>query len=115
MSAFSFEQATTKKATYYSHALSSSDKLALAHGEKNHNHKEWTPKDLVTHHEARKDLVPGGVMPKMDKVRALAGIECDRQDSRRALAQEVKDQKGKGGGCGLYLHLRLRWTNADDF
>ncbi|EDU48230.1 predicted protein [Pyrenophora tritici-repentis Pt-1C-BFP] len=94
MSAFSFEQATTKKATYYSHALSSSDKLALAHGEKNHNHKEWTPKDLVTHHEARKDLVPGGVMPKMDKVRALAGIECDRQDSRRALAQEVKDQVG---------------------
>ncbi|KAK1907196.1 hypothetical protein P3342_005520 [Pyrenophora teres f. teres] len=91
MSAFSFEQAPTKKPSYYSQALTEEDKQALAYGKKNHNHKEWSAMDLVTHHESRKHLVPC-VMLKMDKVNALAAIEHDKQHSQRALSQ-VKDQE----------------------
>ena len=75
-----------RKARYYSHALSDEDKQALSMGEKNHNLKEWTPKDLVNHHEARRNLVPRA-MDKLDKTNALAGIEKDKKDSQRALSK----------------------------
>ncbi|KAJ4368825.1 hypothetical protein N0V83_005907 [Neocucurbitaria cava] len=74
-----------KKMRYYANALSEEDKQALAVGEKNHNHKEWTGKDLVNHHEARKSLVPSSGLSKPQKNKALAEIEQDRQQSRRSL------------------------------
>lgn len=43
---------------YYSRALSSEDTAALVSGEKNHNLKVWTLRDMVIHHESRKALVP---------------------------------------------------------
>ncbi|CAO2650879.1 Nn.00g091760.m01.CDS01 [Neocucurbitaria sp. VM-36] len=73
-----------KKTRYYAHALSNEDKQALAVGEMNHNLKEWTARDLVNHHEARKSLVPRG-MAKLQDTNALAGLEEDRQRSQRAL------------------------------
>ena len=86
MSAFSFEQVPKRKLSYYSRALTEEDKQSLAFGEKNHNHKEWSVKDLVAHHEACKDLVPI-TMPKVDRIDVLAGIEHDKQLSQRALVQ----------------------------
>jgi hypothetical protein len=71
---------------YYAEALSAEDKQALAQGEKNHNLREWSGEDLVTHHDARKGLVPH-VMPKVEKSHALAGIEYDKQHSQRALSK----------------------------
>ena len=43
---------------YYATALTSEDRIALAQGIKNHNLKRWTPKNLILHEEARKDLMP---------------------------------------------------------
>jgi hypothetical protein len=80
-----------KKGRFYSNALSNADKAALAHGELNHNHKVWTPKDVVMHHESRKSLVPQG--PGVDKLRkmdALASIERDKQHSQQALNRKVR-------------------------
>jgi hypothetical protein len=48
----------TKKARYYSFALSDEDKHSLAVGEKNHNLKDWKPMDLLHYHDARAELVP---------------------------------------------------------
>jgi len=93
MSAFSFEQVPKKKPSYYSQALTEEDKQLLAFGEKNHNHKEWSVKDLVAHHEARGDLVPIA-MPTVDKINALAGIEHNKQYSQRALVQ-AKHEVGR--------------------
>lgn len=45
-------------ARYYAFTLSSNDKVALARGDKNHNLKSWTPKDLILFEETRKDLAP---------------------------------------------------------
>ncbi|KAF1852006.1 uncharacterized protein K460DRAFT_269899 [Cucurbitaria berberidis CBS 394.84] len=75
-----------KKARYYSHALSDEDKQALIVGEKNHNLKEWTPKDLVNHHESRSALLPHG-MEKPDKTHAPADIDQDTQQSQRSLSK----------------------------
>lgn len=47
-----------KKGRYYSYALSEEDKQALSVGEKNHNLKEWAPKDLLKYQASRVDLVP---------------------------------------------------------
>jgi hypothetical protein len=80
-----------KKGRFYSNALSNADKAALAHGELNHNHEVWTPKDVVMHHESRKSLVPQG--PGVDKLRkmdALASIERDKQHSQQALNRKVR-------------------------
>jgi hypothetical protein len=85
MSAFSFD-VSPKSTRYYAQTLSAEDKSALARGDKGHNLKEWTGKDLVTHHESRKALVPR-IMPKVDKTNALAGIEHDKQHSQRALTK----------------------------
>jgi hypothetical protein len=85
MSAFSFE-VSPKSTRYYAQALSAEDKSSLARGDKGHNLKEWSGKDLVTHHESRKALVPR-IMPKVDKTNALAGIEHDKQHSQRALTK----------------------------
>jgi hypothetical protein len=73
-----------KMARYYATALSKDDIQALVRGEKNHNLKQWLPKDLVIHHESRKDLVPR-VMPKVEKIIALADIEHGRRYSQRAM------------------------------
>jgi hypothetical protein len=80
-----------KKGRFYSNALSNADKAALAHGELNHNHKAWTPKDMVLHHESRKSLVPQGQgVDKMRKMDALASIERDKQHSQQALNRKVR-------------------------
>ena len=49
---------TRNMGRYYTSALTSADQLALARGDKNHNLKLWTPKDVITYEEARKDLIP---------------------------------------------------------
>jgi hypothetical protein len=85
MSASSFE-VSPKSQRYYAQALPAEDKSALSRGDKGHNLKEWSGKDLVAHHESRKALVPH-VMPKVDKTNALAGIEHDKQHSQRALTK----------------------------
>jgi hypothetical protein len=78
--------APVKRARYYSHALSTEDKDALAHGEHNHNLKPYTPKHVVMHHESRKDLVPQGHgTDKLRKMEALAHIEQDKQYSQQAM------------------------------
>lgn len=43
---------------YYASALTHDEKTALAEGQKNHNQKSWTAKDLILHREALKDLKP---------------------------------------------------------
>lgn len=80
---------TVKKGRYYIHALSTEDKDALAHGEHNHNLKPYTPKDMVMHHESRKELVPrGSGTDKLRKMEAFAQIEQDKQHSQQALNQK---------------------------
>jgi hypothetical protein len=75
-----------KRARYYSHALSTEDKDALAHGDHNHNLKPYTPKDVVMHHESRKELLPqGNGTDKLHKMEALAHIEQDKQYSQQAM------------------------------
>jgi hypothetical protein len=88
MSAFSFEVSPATR-RYYAQALSTEDKAALARGDKNHNLKEWSGKDLIKHHEARKTLVPR-VMPKVDKTNALASIEHDTQGALTKMAKKVR-------------------------
>ena len=85
MPGYSFED-IPRPARYYAAALTEEDMRALTCGEKNHNLKEWCGKDLITHHESRKDLVPR-VMPKVEKTIALAGIEHDKQHSQRAVTK----------------------------
>lgn len=85
MSVFSFKQ-PPQESRYYPQALSIEEKLALAQGEKDHNLQEWSGKNLITHHEARRNLVPR-VMPKAEKTNALASIEHDKQHSQRALSK----------------------------
>jgi hypothetical protein len=106
MSSFSFE-VSPKSQRYYAQALSTDDKQALILGTKNHNLIEWSAKDLVTHHESRKALVPR-IMPKVDKTNALAAIEHDKQDSQRALT-EITDKVRKV----FRIIPRIKVTNAD--
>lgn len=47
-----------KIARYYASALTHDEKTALAEGQKNHNLKSWTAKDLILHEEALKDNKP---------------------------------------------------------
>jgi hypothetical protein len=82
---------SVKKGRYYSYALSEEDKDALTRGEKNHNLKSYTPKDLIMHHESRKELVPAGAINKLDKVDALAHIERAKKYSQQALGKKVRD------------------------
>ncbi|KAF2130725.1 hypothetical protein P153DRAFT_355578 [Dothidotthia symphoricarpi CBS 119687] len=77
------------KPRYYANALSEEDKEALTRGEKNHNLKDWTAKDMVHFHESRKELVPKG-MDKLEKVETLAKIEREKQDSQRILDEARK-------------------------
>lgn len=77
---------------YYATALSKEDRYTLTHGEKNHNLKEWTGWDLVRHHDSRRNLIPQ-VMPKVEKMNALADIEHSKQYSQRTMAKaKVKDR-----------------------
>jgi hypothetical protein len=85
MSIFPFEE-TPKLPRYYSKALSVDDRQALLQGEKNHNLQEWSAKNLVSHHDARKDLVPRKI-PEVEKTKALAVIEHDEQHSQGALSR----------------------------
>ncbi|KAJ5065636.1 hypothetical protein J3E74DRAFT_202168 [Bipolaris maydis] len=71
---------------YYSTALSKEDRHALSHGEKNHNLQQWTGWDLVRYHESRRSLIPQ-VMPKVEKMKALADIDHGKQYSQRAMAK----------------------------
>jgi hypothetical protein len=82
---------TSRKARYYPSALSEQDKEALVHGELNHNLKEYTPKDVVMHHESRKALVPQGHgVNKLHNMEALANIERQKQHSQQALNKKVR-------------------------
>ncbi|RAR04336.1 hypothetical protein DDE82_004540 [Stemphylium lycopersici] len=85
MPGFSFDD-IPKPARYYAAVLSEEDTHALTRGEKNHNLKEWSSKDLIAHHESRKNLVPR-MMPRVEKTKVLAGIEHDKQQSQRAVAK----------------------------
>jgi hypothetical protein len=105
MSAFSFE-VSPKSTRYYAQALSADDETALARGDKGHNLKEWSGKDLVTHHESRKALVPR-IMPKVDKTNALAGIEHDKQHSQRALTKMAEKVRK------VFRVPRITITHAD--
>ncbi|KAH7117114.1 hypothetical protein B0J11DRAFT_538331 [Dendryphion nanum] len=58
------------KVRYYSHALSGEDKLALAVGELNHNHKLWGPTDEVLFQEARINLAHEGVADREEFLEA---------------------------------------------
>lgn len=71
---------------YYT-ALSDDDMQALSRGIKNHNLKTWSPEDTIKYHEARKNLIPL-VMPKVEKMNALADIEHDRQYAQRAMTTD---------------------------
>ncbi|KAF1917130.1 hypothetical protein BDU57DRAFT_256557 [Ampelomyces quisqualis] len=91
------QQLPPPKPRYYSHALTAEDKDALARGEKNHNLRVYTPKDVVMHHESRKALVPQGTgTDKLRKMETLATIEQDKQLSQRAL-----DKKASQSMCDL--------------
>lgn len=85
MSEFTLEQGY-QLPRYYTKALSEDDIHALVRGKKNHNLKNWSAEDMVDYHKARKNLIPL-VMPKVDKMNALAGIEHDRQ---RAMNNRVR-------------------------
>jgi hypothetical protein len=75
-----------KKGRYYSQALSHDDRHTLSHGVVNHNLKEWTPKDMVLHHESRKGLVPHGHgISNLDKLDALVSIQQEKELSQEAL------------------------------
>ncbi|USP80989.1 uncharacterized protein yc1106_08263 [Curvularia clavata] len=74
---------------YYNGALSDDDIAALIRGKKNHNLKKWSPEETVKYHEARKSLIPL-VMPKVEKMSALADIEHDKQYSQRAVNHRVR-------------------------
>jgi hypothetical protein len=91
--ALSLTQATPDHSRYYSHALSAQDREALTHGELNHNLKAYTPKDVVLHHESRKELVPTGTggMQKIAKMEAIADIEQAKKDSQQVLTQKARD------------------------
>ncbi|EUC50386.1 hypothetical protein COCMIDRAFT_81868 [Bipolaris oryzae ATCC 44560] len=85
---------THKLPRYYANTLSKEDRHTLTYGEKNHNLKQWTGRDLVRHHESRRNLIPN-VMPKVEKMNALADIEHGEQYSQRAMAAtkaKVKDR-----------------------
>jgi hypothetical protein len=47
-----------KMARYYASALTHDENAALAEGQKNHNLKSWTAKDLILHKEAMKAIKP---------------------------------------------------------
>jgi hypothetical protein len=73
----------TKKPRYYSQALCSEDKEALAAGEKNHNHKQWIPADLLDYQNARVELVPFCE----NRVGILTAIAEERRCSEQFLLQ----------------------------
>ncbi|PSN61296.1 hypothetical protein BS50DRAFT_639534 [Corynespora cassiicola Philippines] len=50
-----------KKGRYYSYALARDDHISLMVGERNHNHKQWTLKDMVEFQKSRVDIVPVGL------------------------------------------------------
>ncbi|EAT76968.2 hypothetical protein SNOG_15593 [Parastagonospora nodorum SN15] len=72
-------------ARYYDHALSKGDHDALIMGELNHNLRAYTPRDLVIHHESRKELVPQGIAgtDKLGEMEAFAKIEQEKQHSHQ--------------------------------
>ncbi|KAF2036216.1 hypothetical protein EK21DRAFT_52619 [Setomelanomma holmii] len=82
-----------ERARYYSVALTKSDQDALVRGEENHNLKAWTPKDVVLHHESRKELIPQIGMYKLHKIDTMADIEQDMQQSQAALSKKVRAPK----------------------
>jgi hypothetical protein len=85
--------AAANRGRYYSHALSEQDQEALTYGRQNHNMKAYTAKDVIMHHESRKELVPKCMsgMNRIAKMEAIADIEQARKDSQRALTQKVRD------------------------
>lgn len=74
-------------ARYYGHALSQGDHDALIRGEHNHNLRAYTPRDVVMHHESRKELVPQGTAgtDKLREMEALAKLEQEQQHSQQVL------------------------------
>jgi hypothetical protein len=101
--------APVKCARYYSHALSTEDKDALTYGEHIHNLKPYTPKDVVMHHDSRKDLIPQGHgADKLRKMEALAHIEQDKQYSQQAI------DKKKVRRSSLLPALRLTNEHGKD-
>lgn len=78
---------------YYPQVLTPTDHLSLRTGQEV---KPWTPNDVVSHHTARKSLVPSN-MDKLEKMNTLAGIEYEKQRSQRSLARKLK---GVFGGKG---------------
>ncbi|KAJ6286180.1 hypothetical protein J3E71DRAFT_374666 [Bipolaris maydis] len=100
---------------YYSTALSKEDRHALSHGEKNHNLQQWTGWDLVRYHESRRSLIPQ-VMPKVEKMKALADIDHGKQYSQRAMAKakakaKVKDRVlDKVRGMFRVPHIKMTTT-----
>lgn len=74
-------------ARYYDHALSQGDHDALIRGEHNHNLRAYTPRDVIMHHESRKELVPQGTAgtDKLRKMEAFAKIEQEQQHSQQVL------------------------------
>jgi hypothetical protein len=109
-----------RKARYYSNALSEEDKEALARGEVNHNLKEYTPKDVVMHHESRKALVPQGPgYNKVRKMEALAGIERQKQHSQQSFNRKVRGSAvhpsfrfPNGGGEGSFITYSSQATQS---
>jgi hypothetical protein len=70
---------------YYDHTLSKGDHDALIMGELNHNLRAYTPRDVVMHHESRKELVPQGTAgtDKLREMEAFAKIEQEKQHSQQ--------------------------------
>ncbi|EUC36048.1 hypothetical protein COCCADRAFT_89176 [Bipolaris zeicola 26-R-13] len=94
---------------YYATALSKEDKHILIHGEENHNLKQWTGWDLVRHHESRRSLIPQ-VMPKVEKMNALADIEHGKQYSQRAIPKAKVKDKVLDKVRGLFHVPRIKIT-----
>ncbi|KAH4043769.1 hypothetical protein HBI40_198320 [Parastagonospora nodorum] len=81
-------------ARYYDHALSKGDHDALIMGELNHNLRAYTPRDLVIHHESRKELVPQGIAgtDKLGEMEAFAKIEQEKQHSHQVQERNLVSQ-----------------------
>ncbi|KAH7399116.1 hypothetical protein DE146DRAFT_756091 [Phaeosphaeria sp. MPI-PUGE-AT-0046c] len=86
LASFDPDPQPSKRARYYSHALSPEDKAALSRGELYPNLHMYEQKDMIKYHEFRRSLVPRDVgSSKLRKVEAFANIDEEKQHSQRAL------------------------------
>jgi hypothetical protein len=74
-----------KIARYYASALTHDEKTALAEGQKNHNLKSWTAKDLILHEEALKDNKPTNLFISPDEQVCIIPMIIVTDDRRHVL------------------------------